>query len=239
MNYKKVYEKIINNRINNPIQQNNLYLYTEKHHIIPRSVGGTDDKSNVIILTAREHFICHLLLTKMYNKNTSEWFKMIKAFSYMYTKNKKQCRYSNNKWYEYLRINLSITQSIKQSGCKNSRYGTCWISNTDEKKCISIDKIMLEEYLNKGWIKKRIVDWNKFENDINTKTYKKKKEEERILECKCFYNNAYKYYDMYGWKATVKKYKWKKSWAAFVMMCKKYCDDFISKNHTTHTRGKY
>lgn len=40
-------------------------VYTEKHHIIPRSLGGCDDLDNIAILTAREHWICHLLLTKM------------------------------------------------------------------------------------------------------------------------------------------------------------------------------
>lgn len=39
--------------------------YTEKHHIIPRSIGGNDSAANLVRLTAREHFICHLLLTKM------------------------------------------------------------------------------------------------------------------------------------------------------------------------------
>ena len=41
-----------------------LTCYTEKHHIIPRCMGGTDDKGNLAILTAREHYIAHLLLTK-------------------------------------------------------------------------------------------------------------------------------------------------------------------------------
>ena len=39
--------------------------YTEKHHIIPRSIGGNDSKSNLVVLTAREHFVCHWLLSKM------------------------------------------------------------------------------------------------------------------------------------------------------------------------------
>lgn len=39
--------------------------YVEKHHIIPRSFGGTNAKSNIAILTAREHFIVHRLLLKM------------------------------------------------------------------------------------------------------------------------------------------------------------------------------
>lgn len=37
----------------------------ELHHVIPRSLGGSNDKSNKVILTGREHFVCHLLLRKM------------------------------------------------------------------------------------------------------------------------------------------------------------------------------
>lgn len=40
-------------------------VYTERHHIIPRSLGGSNDNTNLVTLTAREHYICHLLLTKM------------------------------------------------------------------------------------------------------------------------------------------------------------------------------
>jgi hypothetical protein len=39
--------------------------YGENHHIIPRSLGGTDFKENVVRLYAREHYIAHLLLWKM------------------------------------------------------------------------------------------------------------------------------------------------------------------------------
>jgi hypothetical protein len=40
-------------------------IYVEKHHIIPQSIGGDNSESNIVRLTAREHFICHLLLAKM------------------------------------------------------------------------------------------------------------------------------------------------------------------------------
>lgn len=62
--YTKWYNSIIENSNNRTIDG-----YTEKHHIIPRSLGGSDDSSNLAILTAREHFICHLLLTKMTTGN--------------------------------------------------------------------------------------------------------------------------------------------------------------------------
>jgi 5-methylcytosine-specific restriction endonuclease McrA len=37
----------------------------ERHHIIPKSLGGTNEKINLVLLTYREHFLCHILLTKM------------------------------------------------------------------------------------------------------------------------------------------------------------------------------
>lgn len=56
--------------------------YTEKHHIIPRSMKGTNEKTNLVSLSFREHFLCHWLLTKMcINKNDT--IKMIHAFGYM------------------------------------------------------------------------------------------------------------------------------------------------------------
>lgn len=39
--------------------------YTESHHIIPKSLGGSNKKENLVRLTAREHYICHLLLARM------------------------------------------------------------------------------------------------------------------------------------------------------------------------------
>ena len=38
--------------------------YKERHHIIPRCTGGLDEEDNLIDLTAKEHFIAHMLLAK-------------------------------------------------------------------------------------------------------------------------------------------------------------------------------
>ena len=43
----------------------NLEGYYENHHIIPKSLGGLNTADNIVKLTAKEHFICHRLLTKM------------------------------------------------------------------------------------------------------------------------------------------------------------------------------
>ena len=57
--YKSWHDSIIEKAKNRK-----LFGYKEKHHILPRSVGGTDDKSNLVELTAKEHFIVHMLLCK-------------------------------------------------------------------------------------------------------------------------------------------------------------------------------
>ena len=63
MNYTKIYNEIVE-RAKTRI----LEGYKERHHIIPKCINGTDDKSNLVELTAREHFICHKLLTEIYPK---------------------------------------------------------------------------------------------------------------------------------------------------------------------------
>lgn len=61
MNYRKLYEELITRAIGR--KQGG---YVEHHHIIPRCLGGSNHPSNIAILTAREHYIAHLLLAKIY-----------------------------------------------------------------------------------------------------------------------------------------------------------------------------
>lgn len=63
--YTKWYFKLIEYRKINVV---NLEEYFETHHIIPKCLGGSDDIENLVKLTAREHFISHLLLTKMHDE---------------------------------------------------------------------------------------------------------------------------------------------------------------------------
>lgn len=51
---------------------------TERHHIIPKCLGGTNDKENLVQLAAYEHFICHQLLIKMTSGESQN--KMRRAF---------------------------------------------------------------------------------------------------------------------------------------------------------------
>ena len=88
--------------------------YTETHHILPRSLGGTDDIDNLVELTAREHFICHWLLTKIHTGDARN--KMLSAFFLMRGNNAYQDRYINSRAYETLRAEYARYISKMNSG---------------------------------------------------------------------------------------------------------------------------
>lgn len=103
--YTKWYFQIIESARNNPYQG-----YTEKHHIIPKSIGGTDTADNIIILSGRQHYICHLLLTKMTSGNNR--YKMIKA-AWM-TSHTRTGTKTNSRIYQYLKENISFSKETRQ-----------------------------------------------------------------------------------------------------------------------------
>jgi hypothetical protein len=49
--------------------------YMERHHVVPRSMGGSDAPDNLVWLTAREHFVAHVLLAKMHGG--SQWYAVM------------------------------------------------------------------------------------------------------------------------------------------------------------------
>lgn len=69
MDYQKVYNALISKR-KEFLLKKSKDLYTELHHIVPRCLGGADDKENLVRLTAREHFIAHRLLAKIHKYNS-------------------------------------------------------------------------------------------------------------------------------------------------------------------------
>jgi hypothetical protein len=73
MNHQKIYEAIIKRAQSENRKKlrkkNPNYVYYEKHHIFPRCLGGKDEESNLVLLTAKEHYISHELLVYIYNTN--------------------------------------------------------------------------------------------------------------------------------------------------------------------------
>jgi hypothetical protein len=109
MNYEKIYNQIIERAKNRVLDS-----YTEKHHIIPKCMNGTDDTNNIVELTAREHFICHRLLHRMYPKNNKLGWAFIMMCN---VSNNLQCRYiPSSRAFEEAR--LLVIQYNKEMGAK-------------------------------------------------------------------------------------------------------------------------
>jgi 5-methylcytosine-specific restriction endonuclease McrA len=74
--YATIYFRLIEKRRAEPLSKSDSYC--ESHHIIPKSLGGSNEKENLVNLTPREHFIAHRLLTKMTTgpANRSMWWAL-------------------------------------------------------------------------------------------------------------------------------------------------------------------
>lgn len=95
------------NIVNAALSRTTLADYTEKHHIIPKSLGGNNSLSNLVNLTAKEHFVCHRLLTKMVCEATDK-IKMHNAAFQMSVRSSNQDRYKiTARTYEVLKRNKS------------------------------------------------------------------------------------------------------------------------------------
>ena len=142
--YTTMYYQIINDaRLRQPLD-----TYHENHHIIPKSLGGSNLSENLVELTAREHFICHWLLTKMVDSMHDKW-KMINALGYMlWAENDNQERYKvNSRLYEKLKIRHSEMKSWAQIGERNGFYGK---KHSAEAKETMSQKAKGREPWNKG-----------------------------------------------------------------------------------------
>jgi|LakMenEpi03Aug12_release.lakeMendotaPanAssembly.Ray.scaffolds.fasta_scaffold186816_3 hypothetical protein len=128
MNYKIIYEKLIHRGKNRTFLDNE---YFEKHHIIPRCMGGKDDPDNVVKLTPEEHYVAHLLLVKIYDN-----YSLVYAATMMTVTSDNQNR--NNKLYGWLRRKMQLAAKTR-TGHNNSMYGRRWITNGHENRSIDID----------------------------------------------------------------------------------------------------
>ena len=157
MDYKAIYYRIIEKAKGETENGNRSVGYFEKHHIQPKSLGGTNDKENLVKLTAREHFICHWLLVKMYDKGTTERYKMLCALWRMNNHGAPDQKehYINSRVYEKLRIEfakaVSEVNSINQLGNKNSQFGTKWYTNRNTGESKKFKEKPIEEF----WIEGR------------------------------------------------------------------------------------
>lgn len=106
MNYQRHYGQLIERAR----ARGKLEVYTERHHVVPRCLGGSDELSNLVHLTPEEHYVAHQLLAKMHPGID----KIVYAACLM-AQSPNGAR-SCNRLYGWLKRRLARTQSIRFSG---------------------------------------------------------------------------------------------------------------------------
>lgn len=110
MDYQRIYNGIIKNaqKLNRKKSKGVLF---EKHHIVPKSLGGSNDESNLVLLTPKEHYMCHRLLVEIH-RGTSQEHKMYYAMWCMINGLGNQKRYAtSSRVYENFRNKIHSIQS--------------------------------------------------------------------------------------------------------------------------------
>lgn len=114
MNYQKIYNQIIERA-----KERILEGYKEKHHILPKSLGGSNKKENLVFLTAREHFLCHLLLVEIYPESDKLKYAAW-AMAHQNTSKQQRSYKISSRTYERLKKNHSKLLTIRNTGHKPS-----------------------------------------------------------------------------------------------------------------------
>lgn len=135
MNYKKHYEMLIERS-----RLRTLTGYCEKHHIIPKCLGGSDEPCNIAILTPEEHFLAHQLLVKMYPHSPP----LINAAIIMSTHH--TTMRANNKLFGWLRRRASEArkQWTAENGHPKGMLGKRHKDETKKKISTTCKKILSE-----------------------------------------------------------------------------------------------
>lgn len=110
--YKRVYDALVMRALT----RTSLEGYKERHHVLPKALGGSNKKSNIVLLTAREHYVAHLCLVRCTIGDAR--FKMICA-----AKQIAKCSkglHVNSRIYESLRKEHAKEMSLRRTGMKFS-----------------------------------------------------------------------------------------------------------------------
>jgi hypothetical protein len=149
MNYKHIYDALI---VRAQLRQN-VNGYAERHHVLPKSIGGSNKKSNLVLLTAREHYIAHRLLVKIYKHSTDgqAYKKMVYAMWFL-SKTIVELRFVSSRAYETARVLFSKENPNKDAKRKQQflkkhkaglyKYDYVKVSNTLKA---TLNSLTLEE----------------------------------------------------------------------------------------------
>ena len=167
MNYEKLYSKIITRAATlflDRKQEKGIGKYYELHHILPKCLGGSNKQNNLVYLTAREHFICHRILTRMHPNH----FGILNAYLRMCSGTQSKFKYnpSSRAFQEAKELFAKKISSIHKGrkrlpetikrlsqakqGEKNPMFGKCGINSPRFGKPVSEENKQKYRNLYKG-----------------------------------------------------------------------------------------
>jgi hypothetical protein len=160
MNHKKIYNQIINRaKAENRMKTNDTYF--EEHHIVPKCMGGTDDASNLVLLTPREHFLCHWLLSNIDKSN----FKLVYAWNSFCMDPSRSGQRITSHLYEYARRRYvdALRNNVGERKDKISKTMSklIWIKNEETQTNKRIHRDKLKEYKRQGFVEGRIGNYKR------------------------------------------------------------------------------
>ena len=221
MNWQQVYDNLV--RKNHTFHEGE---YFETHHIVPKSLGGTDDKNNLVNLTAREHYIAHLLLVKIAEMSgeSSVHQKMLYAFNCMKwgrCKGKRTFKF-NSRLYQKMKERYSkLRHSIMQTS-HNPSIGKHWVMNMQLKACKLVnDSYILED----GWVYGRCSFLPKVlerrEKARQTRIQKRQKQIQRWRDMYNFFTEHNNDFEL-----MVEVFNWHHTRSSFMTACKRYLSEY-------------
>lgn len=137
--YRKVYYQIINKAKLRGLDKKSLNYYVEIHHIIPKCLGGTDDKDNLVALTYREHIICHKILCRLYPDNYYLHSSIYLMLHVKIENGKKVKTFSNSKEAERYKLFLKSHKKplSDETKKKMSKAHRGWVPSEEFRKKVS------------------------------------------------------------------------------------------------------
>jgi hypothetical protein len=145
MNYQKIYDNLIITR-KSLGRCKGSELYFEKHHIVPKCLGGSNSTANLILLTAREHYLAHWLLHRIYPTDTA----LSHAFWMMNFGNcdTKRTNTISSRMYAESKDAMASANRVLNTGKKvDKKHLTAWYRNKNNSKRI-INNVTGEHFPN-------------------------------------------------------------------------------------------
>jgi hypothetical protein len=125
MNYEKIYNDLIS-KARSEDRKRTKGIYYEGHHIIPKCMGGegrTKDSThpNIILLTAKEHYMAHRFLCMIYPTNNKLFYALWRMINHKGSR-------TNKRYIPGSRIYARLREDVR-----NARLGTKWSQETKQK----------------------------------------------------------------------------------------------------------